>query len=67
MAKIEVSETVHRLLKEHRQKTGICTKDFVSNLVLRELSRGEAKKVSCCQHGAQSESDVWCKPAFWEK
>lgn len=65
MAKIDVTEQVHALLKVHCKEHRVFIKDFVSNLVLRELSPVDIKPRVQSSAPAPAADDPWTKPPFW--
>lgn len=66
MAKIECTEQVHAMLKQHCKEHKIRIKEFVSTLVLRELSPVEVKPIELNRAGLPAD-DAWSKPPFWAK
>lgn len=66
MAKIEVREYVHAMLKQYCKEHRLFIKDFVSKLVLRELAPVEVKPIELDRAGLPAD-DAWSKPPFWAK
>lgn len=69
MAKIEVAEQVHAMLKQHCKEKRVTIKTFVSDLVTRELAPVEVRPRD--HHKPRvfnsKPNDPWVEQPFWVK